>query len=63
MSRVLIVDDDVPLCGLLETVLQEEGYTVSSVHCGESALQYMDCLLYTSPSPRDRQKSRMPSSA
>ena len=24
---------------------------------------YMDCLLYTSPSPRDRQKSRMPSSA
>ena len=25
--------------------------------------QYMACLLYTSPSPRDRQKSRMPSSA
>ena len=25
--------------------------------------QGMDCLLYTSPSPRDRQKSRMPSSA
>ena len=24
---------------------------------------YYDCLLYTSPSPRDRQKSRMPSSA
>ena len=24
---------------------------------------YRDCLLYTSPSPRDRQKSRMPSSA
>ena len=24
---------------------------------------YWDCLLYTSPSPRDRQKSRMPSSA
>ena len=24
---------------------------------------YMSCLLYTSPSPRDRQKSRMPSSA
>ena len=42
MSRVLIVDDDVPLCGLLETVLQEEGYTVSSVHCGENALQYME---------------------
>ena len=25
--------------------------------------RYRDCLLYTSPSPRDRQKSRMPSSA
>ena len=25
--------------------------------------QYWICLLYTSPSPRDRQKSRMPSSA
>ena len=25
--------------------------------------QLTDCLLYTSPSPRDRQKSRMPSSA
>ena len=42
MSRVLIVDDDIPLCELLETVLQEEGYTVSLVHCGESALQYME---------------------
>ena len=25
--------------------------------------QWRPCLLYTSPSPRDRQKSRMPSSA
>ena len=24
---------------------------------------YQSCLLYTSPSPRDRQKSRMPASA
>ena len=27
------------------------------------ALEGKTCLLYTSPSPRDRQKSRMPSSA
>ena len=27
------------------------------------AFTYYGCLLYTSPSPRDRQKSRMPSSA
>ena len=30
--------------------------------CGKSTLAKI-CLLYTSPSPRDRQKSRMPSSA
>ena len=29
----------------------------------ELVLYYLSCLLYTSPSPRDRQKSRMPSSA
>ena len=28
-----------------------------------AAAEAEDCLLYTSPSPRDRQKSRMPSSA
>ena len=28
-----------------------------------SLAQQESCLLYTSPSPRDRQKSRMPSSA
>ena len=33
----------------------EEGALVIAV--------YGNCLLYTSPSPRDRQKSRMPSSA
>ena len=26
-------------------------------------LELIDCLLYTSPSPRDRTRSRMPSSA
>ena len=30
---------------------------------GGAAMMAMVCLLYTSPSPRDRQKSRMPSSA
>ena len=30
---------------------------------GEVVGKLKDCLLYTSPSPRDRQKSRMPSSA
>ena len=30
---------------------------------GGKKIEAMSCLLYTSPSPRDRQKSRMPSSA
>ena len=28
-----------------------------------SIIAYQDCLLYTSPSPRDMRRSRMPSSA
>ena len=32
-------------------------------HPLQEAFQQCHCLLYTSPSPRDRQKSRMPSSA
>ena len=34
-----------------------------SLLCGAMAALPKHCLLYTSPSPRDRQKSRMPSSA
>ena len=37
---------------------QKEQHSTSSTSQTPSA-----CLLYTSPSPRDRQKSRMPSSA
>ena len=29
----------------------------------DAVVQSMRCLLYTSPSPRDRQKTRMPSSS
>src|SRR5665213_4594248 len=47
--------EGIPETGLLAAVLAAYG----------SALVEMGncCLLYTSPSPRDRQKSRMPSSA
>ena len=34
-----------------------------SCHILHKQGKYYICLLYTSPSPRDRQKSRMPSSA
>ena len=37
---------------------------VGDEHMGRFIRETLDgCLLYTSPSPRDRQKSRMPSSA
>ena len=36
---------------------------LKDVHPVDLAALTLDCLLYTSPSPRDRQKSRMPSSA
>ena len=36
-------------------------YTSYNAEVGRDG--YKICLLYTSPSPRDRQKSRMPSSA
>ena len=38
-------------------------YIAKKPHDGKPVGWHQDCLLYTSPSPRDRQKSRMPSSA
>ena len=40
-----------------------EQYNAYSTRLNLNSGGYNDCLLYTSPSPRDRQKSRMPSSA
>ena len=45
--------------GRLETASRVLGNGVTESYHYE----YVNCLLYTSPSPRDRQKSRMPSSA
>lgn len=41
MSKVLVVDDDIVLCELLEEVLKDEGYDVHCEHCGESALAFL----------------------
>ena len=38
-------------------------HVMSNASCTTNCFVPMVCLLYTSPSPRDRQKSRMPSSA
>ena len=42
MSRILVVDDDIELCGLLADVLITEGYSVECVHCGETALKHIE---------------------
>ena len=53
---------------LVRAITNEHSLRVDPYHrsTGDQALfegHYYSCLLYTSPSPRDRQKSRMPSSA
>ena len=40
-----------------------EIFSVVEQAAKSSAMPYGDCLLYTSPSPRDVEESRMPSSA
>ena len=51
----------------VDQVLQQKGTSLVMVNsvcgCAGGIARPAACLLYTSPSPRDRQKSRMPSSA
>ena len=44
---------------VVKIINTEPNFTIKEI----SKDDVKDCLLYTSPSPRDRQKSRMPSSA
>ena len=41
---------------------QSRGFAIKPAELGDITVSSL-CLLYTSPSPRDRQKTRMPSSA
>ena len=43
--------------------LRREGYELSDNVGDADTILFNTCLLYTSPSPRDRTRSRMPSSA
>ena len=43
--------------------LESQSFRFSQAEVAERFPETKHCLLYTSPSPRDRQKSRMPSSA
>ena len=44
----------------IEQLLRQEGFLDPRMY---ECADYYACLLYTSPSPRDRTRSRMPSSA
>ena len=53
---------------MAEVVAQKKGRMIRIERWGKRRMAYaikkaQDCLLYTSPSPRDRTRSRMPSSA
>ena len=39
MARVLLVDDDIELTGLLREYLERDGFEVAAVHDGESGIQ------------------------
>ena len=47
----------------IHTAKYEPGEELPSIYNIFSDAKYESCLLYTSPSPRDRTRSRMPSSA
>ena len=69
----------VTMCDAFEAACEEKGWTCITTNASTDASTQLNncldllnkdidalvltCLLYTSPSPRDRQKSRMPSSA
>ena len=64
MTKILIIEDEISFSEALSFLLEKEGYSTVVAETGKQGLDaFKSCLLYTSPSPRDRQKSRMPSSA
>ena len=60
MHSILAVDDSASMRQMVSFTLKNAGFNVVEAVDGQDAY---DCLLYTSPSPRDRTRSRMPSSA
>ena len=66
--RILLIEDDNEAASYLVKALREAGHVADRAADGDTGFnladtQGYDCLLYTSPSPRDLSTSRMPSSA
>ena len=63
-ERKTFIEKTISEQGKMTDALQQKIDAASTIAALEDIyLPYKPCLLYTSPSPRDRQKSRMPSSA
>ena len=61
-DSTLMVQNTLPAADQIQKLDKKD--RVIYIYAGKPSSRYVDtCLLYTSPSPRDRQKSRMPSSA
>ena len=60
LDRWMPEDDDLGTLNIHQKTLLENIFPIKEL---AERLDTENCLLYTSPSPRDRQKSRMPSSA
>ena len=58
VELVMALEDDFGI-----EIPDEDAEKITTVQAAIDYAQSKNCLLYTSPSPRDRQKSRMPSSA
>ena len=64
VDLIMGLDDFIKKTGKIETPFEKKENikkTTKLVKIDEDL--HKDCLLYTSPSPRDRTRSRMPSSA
>ena len=61
-EKLVDVSMDIGLGRVNVFPMEDSKYILRAV-VSYSSDEYKPCLLYTSPSPRDRQKSRMPSSA
>ena len=63
-SSVPIDTDGDKIANCIDTDDDGDGWAdEEETNCGSDPLDASSCLLYTSPSPRDRTRSRMPSSA
>ena len=68
LGVTITINDEVDQFGnqgpiVVEQTKEEREAKAAKVYLGNVKVVWTNCLLYTSPSPRDRTRSRMPSSA